>query len=819
MAASYDAFLSFDPADAEWVERWLLPRLQDADLTIATAFDFALGRPRLINIEQTIDASRHTLLVLSPAWLASQWNMFAALLSQTSDPEGLLQRTIPLLHQPCELPRRIAMLDAADFTGASDRWEPQFQRLLRAISPVERAVASIPQDSIPNVAPLPSGSRMPFASNPLFVGRDDDLRTLGRTLSAGTTTVIAAATGLGGIGKTQLATEFVHRYGQFFSGGVFWLSFADATAVPGEIAACGGPGALDLPNFAALSPPDQVARVRQEWQHATPRLLVFDNCEDEQLLADWRPTSGGCQVLLTARRGEWDASLGVRSLPLEVLPRASSVALLRNFRPDLPFDDPDLAAITGELGNLPLALHMAGSYLKQYRADVSPADYLAELHAAPLAHESLLGEDGARSPTNHERNVGRSFRLSYDKLVTTDAIDALALDLLAHAACFAPGEPIPRDLLLKTVELPDKPAQRRATRAIRRLVDLGLLEVEEDAALRLHRLVVAFLRAEGSDAAGQRAVEQVLIDIGYDLLDKGFPAPLSAIQAHLRYVTDAARDRDDRRASNLCTIMGRYLRMVSSYAAARPYAERALAIEEGRDDPDEYRISPRLDTLAGLLRAQGDYTAARSLYERALAIDERMLGPNHSDTAASLNNLAGLLQAQGDDAAARSLYERALAIYEQALGPNHPDTALSLNNLAMLLQAQGDYTAARPLVERALAIREQVLGPNHPDTADSLNNLALLLQAQGDDAAARPLVERALAIREQVLGPNHPATASSLWWIGGVLMETGDLDGARERLTRAVAIFTRVLGANHQSTQNCQRHLDALDWPAPGEAS
>jgi tetratricopeptide (TPR) repeat protein len=682
-------------------------------------------------------------------------------------------------------------------------------------APTARAAAAMPLDTIPVVATLPPGSRMPLSPNPLFVGRDAELQTLARALSSGATTAIAAATGLGGIGKTQLATEFVHRYGQFFPGGVFWLSFAEATAVPGEIAACGGPGAMNLPNFAALSAADQVARVRQEWQQATPRLLIFDNCEDEDLLTDWRPTSGGCHILLTARRGEWDVSLGVRTLALEVLPRARSVELLRQFRPDLSEDDRDLAAIAEELGDLPLALHLAGSFLKQYRADVSPAEYLAELHTASLAHESLQGEENRRSPTKHDLSVRRSIKLSYDKLDIENATDALALDLLARAACFAPGEPIPRELLLKTVELPDTAAQRRASRAITRLVELGLLDVAEDAAPRLHRLVAAFVRAEQHDTAAQAAVEQLLYDTGFDLLDKGVPAPLSAIQAHIRHGADTARARDDTWAANLCTMIGRYLRLIGSYAAAQPYFERALAFWESRDEPNEEVIATCLTDMATLLQDLGDYLAARPLLERALAMTEASLGPDHPTTGIRLGNLASLLQDLGDYLAARPLYERALTIAEASLGPSHPTTGTRLNNLALLLKDLGDYAAARPLYDRALAIAEASLGPEHPHTGARLNNLAALLQDLGDYPAARPLFERALAIREHTLGFNHPDTAQSLWWIATILKDEGDQAGARTLLERAVAIFTRTLGAEHPRTQSCRRWLDSLDPPSP----
>src|SRR5690554_92615 len=78
---------------------------------------------------------------------------------------------------------------------------------------------------VPGVAPLAVGSRMPFAENPLFVGRQKDQLWLAAGLKGGETVAVgqvAAATGLGRIGKTQLAVAFVHHFGPYFAGGVFW---------------------------------------------------------------------------------------------------------------------------------------------------------------------------------------------------------------------------------------------------------------------------------------------------------------------------------------------------------------------------------------------------------------------------------------------------------------------------------------------------------------------------------------------------------------------------------------------------------------------
>lgn len=484
-------------------------------------------------------------------------------------------------------------------------------------------LAALPLDVVPPVATLPSGSRLPLSPNPLFVGRDEALQQLARTLKGDASPAfdqvrLAAVTGWGGLGKTQLAVEFAHRYGPYFVGGVFWLNFASADGVPAQVALCGGRGALNLGvDFASLDLDTQVALVLAAWQNALPYLLIFDNCEEPALLERWRPPTGAARILVTSRRAEWDDALNVQTLPLAVLSRPESVQLLLSLRPDASDALATLDAIATELGDLPLALHLAGGYLKQYRHRVTPAAYLAELRGpALLQHRSLQeGRHAATLPTHHERNVARTFALSYDRLDAADALDALAMKLLARAAYFAPGVVMPRSLLLTSVGIARTPAPGteldqalQAEDALHRLVELGLLESEAGGTLRLHRLLARFVQATSTDRDAQADVEQAMIHLAYDDNVSGYPARLLAWQPHLRHVTDRALRRNDQQAATLAVNLGYHLQAMGELAAARPYYEQALAILErqlGPQHPTTRIVRRNLEGLRAAIEEKG----------------------------------------------------------------------------------------------------------------------------------------------------------------------------------------------------------------------
>jgi len=677
------------------------------------------------------------------------------------------------------------------------------------------ALASIPVDALPALGVLPNCSRLPHLPNHQFVGRVGELLAMARMLRDNGAAIVGQSplvAGIGGLGKTQLASQFCYLFGRYFTGGVFWLSFEKAESIQSEIAACGAQ--LNLhPEFGSLPLETQVGAVASRWQDGLPRLLVFDNCEDPGLYETFCPRAGACRVLITSRRKDWPGHLGIAPVDLGVLSPGHAMELLLRHRPDLAPDDADLAAICEELGYLPLALHLAGSYLQRYGAEPigQPAVYLAAIRAPNLLdHVSMT--HGGQSPTRHEQHVARTFALSHDRLKTGLAVDGHALSILDHAAHFAPGEAIPRPLLKQCVRMEgaDEAGQRHFADGLTRLGELGLIDVTPQG-VSLHRLVRAFVQqAQQGAVSARNSVEAALGLAAYEANETGLPANLLPWQTHLRFVADTAEKQGSEHAGTLLSNLGFHLNMIVDLTGARQAYERALQIAETAYGPDHPTVAIRVNNLGVVLRAEGDFAGAKQAFERALSIDEKAYGPDHPKVAIRLNNLGRVLKDQGDPVGAKQASNRALHIDEKAYGRDHPNVAIRVNNLGGILREEGDLAGARQAYERALHIDETAYGPDHPTVAICVNNLGLVLRAEGDLAGARQAYERALRIFETCYGPDHSNVATAVNNLGGVLHAEGDLAGARQAYERALRIFETCYGPDHPDVAMCRRNLGAV---------
>ena len=850
-ADDYDVFLSYNGDDEAAVEG-LARRLRDEGLRVFFApWHLVPGVPWLKGLEEALKRSQSCAIFLGPAgrgpWQDEE--MFMALLLAVPE-RGY--RVIPVLlpgADPADantVPLFLRSRTWVDFRpGLEDR--AALHRLRCGVLGIKPGdvggVVDIDPDAIPSVHPLPPGSVMSISPNPHFTGREEELRKLARLLDAeGRVAAIgqvAAATGLGGIGKTQLAAEYAHRYGARYPGGVFWLNMEDPEAIAAQVAACGGPGGLNLSPFPDKLP-EQVACVRQEWQKRLPRLLIFDNADTPQVVADWRPTTGGCRVLITSRRQDWSALPAVQCLPLDTLPRPDSRRLLLRRRAaklgmaaETLLEDPQVKAaaeaVCDLLGDLPLALHLAGAYLADPHATTLPG-YLEELRAQPvLEHAALVDWVQDPSPTQHIQNVAATFEMSVACLDPNDPRDALARRLFELAGHFAPGVPVDRELLTALEKKREEQDLRKSLRrvfrrrpqrveprftadALYRLESLGLVTRDADGSVRLHRLLAEFVRGHADDqykdfAAVADAVTYVTRSINQSGLPNLMRPPLLE---HVRYLAGRAEAEDIKRAGHLFNELGLHLKNVADLTGARAAYERVLRIDKVIFGPNHPNVVTDAGNLGGVLCDLGDLSGARQIYEWALPILERALGSMHPNVAGLVNNLGLLLRDMGDLVGARDSFVRVLRILGKTLPPSDPRVASTWNNLGLVLYDLGDLAGAWSAHERALRIWKSTLGPYHPQVATSLNNSGLVLHDLGNLAGARAAYEQALQIWENTLGPYHPQVASCLSNLGSVLHDLKDLSGAQAAHERALRIFETALGPDHPSVAEAINNLGGV---------
>ena len=672
----------------------------------------------------------------------------------------------------------------------------------------------MPLDRVPETAPPPPGSKgSPIDPNPLFVGREEDLKALAAEVKdasgAGPVKTVCVS-GIGGVGKTQLTSEFAHRYGQFFRGGVYWLNLSNPGAAAEEIAGCGGAGAMDLRgDFDRLSLEDQVRAVKAEWLNELPRLLVLDNCEDSSSLRACRPTTGGCRVLLTSRGAFIDPALAVTALELDVLDRRQSVELLRSRCPGVELEESALDAVAEELGDLPLALDLAGRFLSEYQGVVSPSRYVEELRALePVEHRSLRRSDDDYSPTDHELDVARTFVVSYQRLDRENPTERLAVRLLARSARFAPEEPIERDLLLATLgdaEGSDERAEGaadayRRVDALRSLAGLGFVGESEAGLVRMHRLVASFARSEIEDGGAQNDVARTVAGEAIDAARDNRPSRLVGLLPHLRYATEALGDREDETSYMTRFALGSAFHRLGSYAEAVPLLESSVRYSTTHSGPTAWVTMRQRNDLGVAMNRSGDADGALRVFETVLEDQERELGRDDIDVASTLNNIGALLRDQGRFEEVLPIYERALGIRANALGREHRDTAESLHNMGALMMDLERFDEAWPYLRDALKISENVMGRDHLDNVGPLLKMGWLLRRAENLAEARTLYERALGIRENELGPEHDHVGATLHDLGSLLAEQGFHGEARPYLESALQISLDTNGEDHAAT-------------------
>jgi DNA-binding XRE family transcriptional regulator len=607
--------------------------------------------------------------------------------------------------------------------------------------PAAQVLAAVPglAGGMPRVWNIP-------ARNPGFTGRDGLLKAVRDRLLAGDAAVVQALHGMGGVGKTQLAAEYAHRFAGTYDL-AWWVNAEQAGLIGDQVAALGlalgcippgaGAGVVRAVVLAEL-------RARGRW------LLVFDNAGSPADVAAWLPGGGG-HVLITSREQGW-AELAA-PVEVDVLARVESVALLRHRITGLAAVDADRLA--AGLGDLPLALAQAAAFMAATGMPAGQYLELLQARAGQLLDQAV--------PGSHPRSLAAATALTAAQLADDDPA---AAELATLCAFLAP-EPVPEELFTGApAELPGELAARTADplawrQTLARLARQSLARIDHRG-LQMHRLTQAILRdrlTPAQAAATRNRTEAILV-----ASDPGDPFNLASwprwtwLMPHLLAAGLAGTGSPGLRqlACHGCT----YLIARGDTRTAFGFASDLHPRWRDRLGADHEHTLAMARHLGWALEAMGRWADARDLLQDVLDRRRRVLGEDHPDTLDTAVALANDLRHLGEVQAARDLHQDTLDRQRRVLGEDHPGTLGSANVLAMILQDLGEVRAARDLALDTLDRSRRILGEDHPETLLNATHLANNLRLLGEVQAARDLHQDTLDRQRRVLGEDHPLLCS-----------------------------------------------------------
>ena len=227
-------------------------------------------------------------------------------------------------------------------------------------------------------------------------------------------------------------------------------------------------------------------------------------------------------------------------------------------------------------------------------------------------------------------------------------------------------------------------------------------------------------------------------------------------------------------------------------------------------DPESYEegLATSCNNLAYLLAHQGEPEEAETLYREAIDIRRRLAQKNpeayEAGLAISCNNLAYLLNHQGKPEKAETLYREAIEI-RRRLVRKVPEAYIGLATdcdlLACVLVKQGKTEDAERIYREAIEIRRQ-LAQNDPETyehglAISCGYLAILLNKQGKTEDAERILREAIEICRKLARKNPAAhetmLAATCSYLASILEEQGQTDEAERFYCEALGILRKLV--------------------------
>ncbi|KAF2732394.1 HET-domain-containing protein, partial [Polyplosphaeria fusca] len=276
-----------------------------------------------------------------------------------------------------------------------------------------------------------------------FVAREEELSKMHELLYGHSSRAAVVLHGLGGIGKTQLAVEYVRRHKEKHTA-IFWLNANDDDSLQLSFRGIAQQVLQCHPSTSVLSDVDlegdlnRVVSAVKAWldlQGNARWLLIYDNYDNPRLsknsdrstvdIRPYLPESDHGSIIITTRSARVTQGQRLHVQKLTAVDDGLKILANTSRREDVE-NDPGAKALVSKFDGLPLALSTAGAYLEH--VTTSFAEYLRLYEASWLKLQST-------SPTlssYEDRSLYTTWQVTFDQIQEQNAASAQLLKLWAY---------------------------------------------------------------------------------------------------------------------------------------------------------------------------------------------------------------------------------------------------------------------------------------------------------------------------------------------------------------------------------------------------
>ncbi len=583
-------------------------------------------------------------------------------------------------------------------------------------------------------------------------------------------------TGLGGVGKTQIALEYIFRFQENYEV-VWWIESEDSSMIIKSYnSLLIKLGLVDK----EIEDVNEVVLMISKWASQNNNwLFVYDNASNIDELYDYIPVTQNGNILITSRFVDWDM-IG-HKYEVNVFNKVEAVDFIMN-RTKSEIDD-GVEELIEELGYLPLALEQASAYILKHCISIIEYYKLYSEHQMKLFEKS--------HPVKYENSVATTWLITLDKIQ-----DEKSLQLMQVMA-YLYSENIELSIFTDLSNYIDSPISGiindkiEFNEVISKLAEYSLVKRSSNT-ISIHRLLQNVIQMYDNNHDCLNS----LINFAYENIDfqmKSVDSWSSYLLWHLHInsiVNCAYQNKIElEKVSYLFHQLGTYYNLIlSNYNMSEKLLIKALNMREellGKDSNVTLRTKIN---LAGLMLDQGRYEEAENHYLSVIQSCDSKHDENFEIYITSKGCLAKIYQVKGRFEEAKKLFKDIMDLKLNYYGENNDLLVATLYNFSTLLIDMGEYSFAEKYLLEALDIEKIINGEDNQSVANIFNSLANLYTKKCNYSLAEKYFQKSLEIRRTIFNPNHRDIANSLNNYAGLCIELHHFDEAETLLKESLML-------------------------------